>query len=221
MLYCDCSSIIEFSQLINSTGYTPFIMATLTMTPAVPDRVVLSDSLSRARPDFNMYMKVDTNAGGNVVRQIEQKRLERSMKFPSLVGRKDVDSFRELQNVKPDQFEDQAFRKWNDEGGHRPDAPNRFCDGAIDPVSGFVSVAGDVDRNTGHTRIRPMVQLNVTPQSYNPRDLNSIRMYESAPPETRRQTERDPGTPYVWSGRKVLDSALRASLGGKEIGHSY
>ena len=176
---------------------------------AVSDGVALSDSATKTRPGFTTYMRSDANAKGNSVVQIEQQRLERQMKMPPLVGRRDIDSFNTPQNPM-----DPAFRKYNDEGEYRPPAPFRASDNIIDPVSGFVSVAGDKARNTGRTRIVPMVQLNNTPQSYNPRELHSIRMNESAPPDTRRRSDRDPGAPYPWNGRKTLDSAIRSNLGG-------
>ena len=177
---------------------------------AVSDGVTLSDSLTRTRPEFLTYMRSDANAKGNDVAQIEQRRLERQMKMPSLVGRRDIDSFKAPQNPS-----DPAFRKYNDEGDYRPPAPFRASDNIIDPVCGFVSVAGDKARNTGHTRVVSMVQLNDTPQSYNPRELHSIRMNESAPPDTRRESDRDPGAPYPWNGRKMLDATIRSNLGGR------
>ena len=179
--------------------------------PAGP--VSLSDSNSKSRPGFNSYMMTDANAKGNTVSQIEQQRLARQMKFPSLIGRQCPDSMKDPQNLN-----DASFKRWNDEGDHRAAAPFRSCDNIIDPVSGFVSVAGDVDRRTGRPLIAPLVQLNNTPQSYNPRQYNSVRANcISAPPETSRVTENDPGSPYPWNGRKVLDASLRASLGGNLI----
>ena len=175
------------------------------------NQVNLSDSNLKTRPLFQTYMMSDANAQGNDVQQIKEKRLSRQMKFPSLIGRRDVDSFKDPQNPS-----DNAFKRWNDEGDYRPAAPFRSCDNIVDPVSGFVSVAGDVDRNTGHTRLAPLVQLNTTPQSYNPRYYNSIRVNSlSAPPETNRLTEYDQGTPYAWNSKQVMDATLRANLGGQ------
>lgn len=177
---------------------------------AVANGVVLSDSLQRTRPPFSTLLTSDVNAGANSVRQIEEKRRVRQMKFPSVVGRGDVDSFKQVAN--PVDF---SYKRYNDVGDYRPPAPYRSCDNILDPVSGFVSVAGDRDRNTGHTNIRSMVQLNHTPQSDTPQAKNSIRLNaKAAPPELVRCSVNDPGAPYPWNGRKVLDGVLRAKLGG-------
>ena len=172
---------------------------------------VLSDSLSKARPPFSTILMSDANARGTDLQQIKEQWTSRQMKFPTLLGRKDVDSFKDVKNV-----DDIAFRKYDDEGNFRAPAPFRSCDNIIDPVSGFVSVAGDVDRKTGHDKIISLVPLNHTPQCSPPQAINSIRYQQkTAPPETQRLTERDIGTPYSWNGRKVIDSSLRASLGGE------
>ncbi len=180
------------------------------MAESVANNIVLSDSTFRTRPNFSTILLSDANAMGNSVQQIKQKRIERQMKFPKLIGRQEVDSLKTPQNLT-----NQAFKRWNDEGDHRPDAPFRSCDNIIDPVSGFVSIAGDKDRNTGHTRINSLVQLTHTPQSGTPQGKNSIRKHlEAAPPETQRFTENDPGSPYAWNSKKMLDASIRAKLGG-------
>ena len=178
----------------------------------VSEGPMLSDSLERTRPEFNTYMRSDNNANGNSVSQIERARLERQMKFPSMVGRDEATSIKFSQNQT-----DQAFKKYNDEGDHRVDGPFRSCDNIIDPVSGFISVAGDQDRGTGCSRIVSMVQLNTTPQSHNARYTHSVRLADNAPPDTKRVTSRDAGVPYDWNGRKLLDSSLRAKLGGRYL----
>ena len=162
--------------------------------------------------DFAAYFHTDTNGNGNAVQQIEIKRRERQMKFPTLSGRKDIDSFQKGSN-------ETGFKKWNDYGDHRPDGPSRGCDSIIDPVSGFVSAAGDVERKTGHSKIKSMVQLNTTPQATTPQCADSIRVRTPAPPppELCRVTDKDPGGPYPWNGRNVLDATLRSKLGGKQI----
>lgn len=107
---------------------------------------------------------------------------------------------------------------WNDEGDHSAYAPHRCFDNIIDPVSGFVSVGGDVDRHTGHERIRSMVQLNRTPQSADPKEKNSIRVNDpAAPPELRRENTWAPGEPTKWNSRKVSDGWIRSQLGGQSF----
>ena len=178
---------------------------------AVAKGTVLSDSLLRTRPTFASLLMSDANANGNSVQQIQEKRRIRQMKFPSVVGRSDVDSFKEAQN--PTSL---SYMRYNDEGDYRVAGPLRACDNILDPVSGLVSVAGDVDRGTGHGRVRSLVQLPHAPHSATPQTRHSVRLHlTAAPPETRRQTEHDPGAPYLWNSRQVLDGAIRGKLGGK------
>ena len=109
-----------------------------------------------------------------------------------------------------------AFTRWNPEGDHRALAPLRGVEGVVDPVSNFYSAGGDVHRGTGHTTIASMVDESVTPQTRAASDTHSVRAAcESAPPETRRVSDRQPGTPYPWNSRKVIDVSIRAALGGQ------
>ena len=109
-------------------------------------------------------------------------------------------------------------QKWNDDGDHHANAPYRSYDNIIDPVSGFVSAGGDVDRNTGHDRIRSLVQLNRTPQSAAPKTQNSIRASEpAAPPDLKRENAFVPGGPTAWNSRKTSDIWIRSQLGGTVI----
>jgi len=61
-----------------------------------------------------------------------------------------------------------------------------------------------------------MNQNHEKPLLFDPRNVNSVRLgCRSAPPDTRRVSERDPGTPYAWNSVKVLDARIKAELGGK------
>ncbi|KAK7488332.1 hypothetical protein BaRGS_00020491 [Batillaria attramentaria] len=178
------------------------------MAEAVADKTVLADSTTKTRPHFQTYLMVDANAGGHSVQQIEEKRRIRHMKFPSLRGRHDFDSFQTG-------LSSPAFKVWNDDGDHHANAPYRSYDNIIDPVSGFVSAGGDVDRQTGHDHIRSLVQLNDTPQSAMPKAKNSVRASEpAAPPELKRENTWVPGGPTPWNSRKTSDIWIRSQLGG-------
>ncbi|XP_060597503.1 protein SPMIP7-like [Ruditapes philippinarum] len=183
------------------------------MTEVISSGPVLADSTFRSRPHFKTYLYTDANAGGHAVHQIEEKRRIRHMKFPSLTGRQDVDSFQEdLKNI--------SFKKWNDNGDHRAEAPYRSYDNIVDPVSGFVSAGGDVDRNTGHQKIKSLVQLSDTPQSAPPVAKDSDRKNErAAPPELRRSNTYEPGAPSAWNSRKTSDIWIRSQLGGWTSAH--
>lgn len=149
------------------------------------------------------------------MQQIETHRRARHMKFPTLSGRGDVDSF--TTNVKTDR----GFKKFNDEGDFRISAPYRDYDNIVDPVSGFVSAGGDVDRNTGRSKINTLVQLSVTPQAVPPQAKNSDRKKEQkAPHELQRANTYEPGAPSLWNGRSVSDIWIRSQLGGKCWNHS-
>jgi len=179
------------------------------MAQVIAPGPVLSDSTFRTRPHFNTYLYTDANAGGHAISQIEEKRRIRHMKFPSLRGRADVDSFQQDVN------KNVAYKRWNDSGDHRAEAPYRDYDNIVDPVSGFVSAGGDVDRNTGHQKIKSLVQLNTTPQASVPKSRDSDRKLEhAAPPELRRSNTWEPGAPSAWDSRKTSDIWIRSQLGG-------
>lgn len=179
------------------------------MTEVFSPGPVLADSTFRTRPNFKTYLLTDANAGGNAVQQIEVNRRNRHMKFPTLSGRRDFDSFqKDLKNI--------SYKKWNDEGDHRTPAPNRDYDNIVDPVSGFVSAGGDIDRNTGHKKIKSMVQLANAPQSEAPQSKHSDRKHDiEAPPLLRRSNTYEPGAPSLWNSRKISDYWIRGKLGGK------
>lgn len=178
------------------------------MTEIMSSGHVLSDSKFKPRPHFKTYLYTDANAGGHAVTQIEAKRRIRHMKFPSLSGRQDVDSFqKDIRNI--------GYKCWNDIGNYRAEAPYRNYENIVDPVSGFVSAGGDVDRNTGHQKIKSLVQLNDTPQATAPIAKDSDRKSEvAAPPELRRSNTYEPGAPSAWNSRKTSDIWIRSQLGG-------
>ena len=179
------------------------------MTEVCVSGTVLADSNFKTRPGFKTILYTDANAGGHAVNQIEEKRRVRHMKFPSLKGRADVDSFQAELN------KNISYKKWNDSGDHRAEAPYRDYDNIVDPTSGFVSAGGDVDRNTGHQKIRSLVQLSDTPHSKAPKAKDSDRKHEpAAPPELRRSNTYEPGAPSAWNSRKTSDIWIRSQLGG-------
>ena len=109
-----------------------------------------------------------------------------------------------------------GYKRWNDEGDFRSNAPYRDYDNIVDPVSGFVSAGGDADRVTGHSKIKSLVQLNDVPQSEAPQSKNSDRKKENrAPPELRRSNTYEPGAPSFWNSRATSDSWIKSQLGGK------
>ena len=184
------------------------------MTEVVSQGLVLSDSCFKTRPNFKSYVYVDTNAKGNTVQQIEKNRRIRQMKFPQLTGRADVDSFQRS-------LKSPGFKKWNDDGDHHALAPYRDYENIVDPVSGFVSAGGDVDRNTGHNKIKPLVHVSDTPQAVAPQHKHSDRKNEpKAPPTLRRSNTYEPGAPSPWNSRGTSDVWIRSQLGGKDIYHS-
>ena len=171
--------------------------------------VVLSDSLEKPRPEFSAFLTIDNDINRDTPQDVRDKRNPVEMKYPGVIMRNEPESFKMMQDPT-----DPSYKKFNDIGMYRVAAPNRSSDSMLDPCSGFVSVSGEVVRSTGRSRLPTMVQLNDTPQSYNPRESHTIRMAETAPPDTRRKSERDPGVPYRWNSRKVHDGNLRAGLGG-------
>ncbi|XP_063965094.1 protein SPMIP7-like [Lytechinus pictus] len=191
----------------------------------------MAETMVRPRPlgDLRLHLQVDTNAGTNDVQGIVRNRRQRLMKLPISRGRFDVASFQDHGHP--------GFVKYNDDTL----APNRDNYPIIDPTSGFVSVAADVDRNTGVKNIPNMQQSDnppntVTPFSPRPtttlahRDkvkesdsressgtMNPLRASAPAslqyndPQLQKTRVLNDPGT---WNSRKISDAMIRAKLGG-------
>ncbi|XP_022102353.1 uncharacterized protein C7orf72-like [Acanthaster planci] len=116
------------------------------------------DTAVRPRPvgDLRLHMQTDTNAGPNSIQQVVLNRRQRQMKFPHLRGRWDVDSFQWKSSPNLVKYHDDTL------------APLRDNVPIIDPVSGFVSAATDVDRNTGVDRMPSMQQVDNTPNTVTP-----------------------------------------------------
>ncbi|ESP04315.1 hypothetical protein LOTGIDRAFT_204975 [Lottia gigantea] len=176
------------------------------MTTLVNSNYVLSDSNYRIRPDMKTYLMTDNNAGGHSVKQIEQSRRIRQLKFPSLRGKHDYSSMQDRDAA--------GFRKYNDNGDHRVPAPHRGYDNIIDPTTGFVSAGGDLDRETGHKKIETLVQLNDKPQSSEPKTKTPLSPGSVPAPGLHRSVTYHPGAPSKWNSRKISDSWIRAQLGG-------
>ncbi|XP_071507400.1 protein SPMIP7-like [Diadema antillarum] len=189
----------------------------------------MADTAVRPRPtgDLRLHLQVDTNAGPNNVQNIVGNRRRRLMKIPISRGRFDVASFQEPANS--------GFVKYNDDtlAPHRDNYP------VIDPTSGFVSVAADVDRNTGIKGIPNLQQSDnppntVTPLSPRPtttlahREKEKVKENGKAAPNPLRfsapsmivyndpqlkttKVLNDPGT---WNSRQISDAMIRAKLGG-------
>ena len=179
----------------------------------VAPQTVLSDSTFKTRPNSFIFFRSDANAGLNSAQANRREWLERQVKFPNLSGRKDVESFQNLQNL-----QNPSFIKWNNEGDFRPHAPRTSLQNCIDPINGFVSVGWDAENSNGYTQSHSYKRFNDTPQSYNPRQYHSIRLNcHSAPLETRRASENDAGTPSRWNSKLLSDREIRAELTGIKV----
>lgn len=178
------------------------------MAEIVSVRQTLSDSMFKTRPVTHTFYRSDNNVGGTAVSTIEEKRRQKQLRLPLSRGKTDVESFSKAATP-------EHFKQHYDEGDNRPPAPYRSFENFVDPVSGFMSAGGDADRNTGHNRISLMVHLNDKPNAQDIRKINSIRVGKlAAPPDTLRETVKDPGAPYNWNGRGMLDVSIRNGLGG-------
>ncbi|XP_033639180.1 spermatogenesis-associated protein 48-like [Asterias rubens] len=128
--------------------------------------------------DLRLHLQTDTNAGPNSIQQVVLNRQQRQMKFPHLRGRWDVDSFQWHSSPNLVKYHDDTL------------APLRDNVPTIDPVSGFVSAATDVDRNTGINRIPSLQQVDNTP--------NTVTPQSPRPTTTRahrgKEKEKDNGT---------------------------
>lgn len=182
------------------------------MVDTTAPNIVLSDSMFKTRPSSFIFFRSDANAGLNSIQADKRAWLKRQMKLPQVNSKTDVESFHNLHNPG-----NPAYLKWNEEGEYRAHAPRSTLQNMIDPISGFVNVGWQAELTGGRGQPTPSIRrFCETPQSYNPRTYHSDRLEcHSAPPETRRAHENDPGTPYRWNSKSVSDRQLRAELTGE------
>ena len=194
----------------------------------------------RPRPlgNLRLHLMTDTNAGPNNIQEIRHQRSMRQMKLPPSRGRFDVDSFQSHKS-------NPGFVKFHEDTSWKTTsmdalAPGRDGVPIIDPTSGFVSAAADVDRNTGFKALRSMQAVDNPPNTVTPRRPGPNTTFEyrdglngknnsykpasgssSRSVEVLNATASDPGVmrvlsdPGTWRGRKISDALIRAELGGK------
>lgn len=184
------------------------------MQDTVAPHTVLTDSTFKTRPGSFTFFRSDANAGLNSVQAEKRAWLKRQMKFPQLNSKTDVESFQHLHNPA-----NPAYLKWNEGGEYRAHAPRSTLQNMIDPISGFVNIGWQAEMTGGKgVPTQSVKRFCDTPQSYNPRQYHSNRLgCHSAPPETRRASENDPGTPYRWNSKAVSDRQQRADLTGSKL----
>ncbi len=195
----------------------------------------MADTAVRPRPggDLRLHFMTDTNAGPNNIQDMVYQRNMRQMKLPPSRGRFDIDSFQQDRR-------NPGFVKFHEDTSWKTTsmdalAPGRDNVPIIDPTSGFISAAADVDRNTGIKQIPNMQSVDNPPNTVTPNQPTPNTTYEhrdrvngkeiprrtgsagssqtsSHDPEVTRMLN-DPGT---WKGRKISDAYVRAKLGGEK-----
>ena len=199
----------------------------------------MADTAVRPRPsgDLRLHFMTDTNAGPNNIQETVHQRSMRQMKLPPSRGRFDIDSF-QTSRRNPGFVKFHEDTSWKTAGTSMDAlAPVRDNVPIIDPTSGFISAAGDVDRNTGIKQIPSMQSIDNPPNTVTPQQPTPNTTYEhrdringkEVPNRTSSGgsgsgsllSASDPGTtrmlndPGTWRGRKISDGYIRAKLGGK------
>lgn len=171
---------------------------------------ILSNKVISPASDFYAYPSFLTDSAGKrkTLEEIESNRRIRHTKFPALKGANGVYSFQGNTNS------NNSFSGVENEDKLK--APHRAYDNLIDPTSGFVSAGGDIDRDTGHTRIESLAQLNKTPQSTTPQTQHMIQKNKlAASLELNCNGIWSPVAPTAWNSRKMQDIWIRSKLGGQ------
>ena len=133
------------------------------------NKYTLSDSTFKTRPSSYVFYITDSNAGCNSIQQYNRELKLQRMRLPKSKGNADVESFKNPNSAN--------FKKYNDEGDCRTPAPFRDYDNIIDPVSGFLSAGGDVDRRTGQSKIKSFDQISDKPNSNIPQVIFSAIIF--------------------------------------------
>ena len=134
---------------------------------------VLGDSVHRGRPAFGQFLTSDACSSGRSTRAGVSLAVDsapsREKALPPVTGRGDVVSFEDVSSPKQP-----GFKRWNDTGVYRAAVPLRAVDGALDPVSGFVSVGG---------RLFPVAYSTLSPDDNRMPNLDqlSIRPNQTIP----------------------------------------
>jgi hypothetical protein len=138
-----------------------------------PYPYALESSIQITRPDFKTFLQPDTNAGGTNVFQNNDKEEYRRLHVPTATGPPDFAITCCQEDIRQHSFtENEALNILN--------ARKPYEMGIVDPVSGFLSPAGEVLLNTGKTIMRTMGKKIKEPQTIIPKNVNSIRDYNEA-----------------------------------------
>ena len=136
-------------------------------------------SIQISRPNFSTFLQPDTNAGGTNVYQNNDREEYRRLHVPTATGPPDFKMTCCSEND-GENLSVEAAEKFEFLNARKP-----YEMGIVDPVSGFLSPAGEVLLNTGKTIIQTMGKQKIEPQTIIPRNVNSVRDYQEAIDEIR------------------------------------
>lgn len=165
-------------------------------------------SIQISRPHFSAFLQPDTNAGGTNVYQNNDREEYRRLHVPTATGPPDFKMTCCTEND-GENLSVEAAEKFEFLNARKP-----YEMGIVDPVSGFLSPAGEVLLNTGKTIIQTMGKQKKEPHTTIPRNVNSIRDYQEAIDEIKREAFGKTDPVLYWNSRKVPDAIIRARLGG-------
>lgn len=175
------------------------------MAQVVSDqKYTLPSSIKLTRPDLKAFLRPDTNAGETDITQFKEQLRSRQLHIPNSTGPPDYKvTCCDNNNVV--------------NSGQLPITSKKHKEYKIlDPLTGFVSCAGEVLINSGsYGTIPSMGNSKIEPQTTVPQNIHSIRNRKEAIPEIQREREGDAEPDLKWNSQKVPDVVLRSRLGGK------
>lgn len=80
----------------------------------------------------------------------------------------------------------------------------------MDPITGFVSPAGEVFCNSGNYTLSTFGKRKIEPQNSLPINVNSLRTHSQAINELKRESTQD----LLFNTQKISDTVLKSRLGG-------
>ena len=139
-----------------------------------PHPYPLESSIQLSRPNFSTFLQPDTNAGGTNVYQNNDREEYRRLHVPTATGPPDF----KMTCCTESDGEDLSAKAA--ENFEFLNARKPYEMGIVDPVSGFLSPAGEVLLNTGKTIMQTMGKQNKEPQTIIPKYVHSVRGYPEA-----------------------------------------
>lgn len=161
----------------------------------------LENSMFRDRPHLNAFMRPDPNVGETDMTEYIQKKHHQELHIPNATGAPDYTITCDINDYPTDPSVPQFAKKRTDLR-------------IIDPITGFVSAAGEVLLNNQKFQLPTFGKARIEPQTSIPNSIHSIRSGSQAIDEIKRIQEGSTDPQLKFDTHKVLDIVLKSRLGG-------